>query len=117
MGRAWPATASCDACPATRAWRLRAMAKKLRSTTRPPPRNQLLAALAPDVFDRVASSLEVVPLTLKEFVQKPGERVRDIYFPGGGFVSIVTVLKDGGMVEVATVGREGMIGASAIVNG
>jgi hypothetical protein len=36
---------------------------------------------------------------------------------GGGFVSIVMVLNDGGMVEVATVGREGLIGVSAILNG
>jgi CRP-like cAMP-binding protein len=57
------------------------------------------------------------PLTLKQFVHKPGERIRDIYFPGGGFISIVTVLKDGGMVEVATVGREGMVGTSAVLNG
>ena len=40
-----------------------------------------------------------------------------MYFPGGGFCSILTVLKDGGMVEVATIGREGMIGVSAVLDG
>ena len=50
-------------------------------------------------------------------MHKPGERIRDIYFPGGGFISIVTVLNDGSMVEVATVGREGMCGTSAVLNG
>lgn len=93
------------------------MARRPRSATRPPPSNLLLAALPADVMNRIASSLEIVPLTLKEFVHRPGERIRDIYFPGGGFVSIVTVLKDGAMVEVATIGREGMIGVSAVVNG
>ena len=94
------------------------MAKRLRpATPPPPPANHLLAALPSEVFDRIAPSLDVVPLLLKQFVYTPGERIRDIYFPGGGFVSIVTVFKDGGMVEVATVGREGMIGASAILNG
>ena len=94
------------------------MAKRGRSKTfPPPPTNQLLAALSSEVFDRIGPHLEVVPLTLKQFVHKPGERIRDIYFPGGGFISIVTVLNDGGMVEVATVGREGMIGVSAILNG
>jgi CRP-like cAMP-binding protein len=76
-----------------------------------------LAALPSEVFDRIAPSLDVVPLTLKQFVHKPGDRIRDVYFPGGGFISIVTVLTDGTMVEVATVGREGLLGASAIVNG
>lgn len=33
-----------------------------------------------------------------------------MYFPGGGFCSIVAVLEDGGMVEVAMIGREGMAG-------
>lgn len=39
-----------------------------------------------------------------------------VYFPGGGFASVVTVLKDGGMVEVATIGREGMLGMSEALN-
>ena len=40
-------------------------------------------------------------------LHKPGEPVEQVYFPGGGFCSIVTVLEDGRMIEVATVGREG----------
>src|SRR4030095_15002233 len=43
--------------------------------------------------------------------------IKHVYFPGGGFASMVTVLKDGSMVEVATIGREGMLGASAALNG
>ena len=30
---------------------------------------------------------------------------------------MVTVLKDGGMVEVATIGREGMVGVTAVLDG
>ena len=93
------------------------MATRLRSATRPPPANELLAALPSEVFDRIAPSLDVVPLTLKQFVHRPGERIHDVYFPGGGFISIVTVMNDGSMVEVATVGREGMCGTSAVLNG
>ena len=36
-------------------------------------------------------------------------------FPVVGSTSILTALDDGGMVEVATVGREGMLGVSAIL--
>jgi CRP-like cAMP-binding protein len=89
----------------------------LSPTNRPPPANQLLAALPPDVLARIAPALDVVPLKLKEFLQKAHEPIRHVYFPGGGFISLVTVLKDGGMVEVATLGREGMLGVSAAVNG
>src|SRR5687767_3464704 len=89
----------------------------LPATSRPPPANHLLAALPSDVFARVAPTLDVIPLKLKEFLHKAGEPINEVYFPGGGFVSVVTVLEDGKMVEVATIGREGMLGASAALNG
>src|SRR5688572_2943121 len=87
------------------------------STNLPPPANQLLAALPADDYQRLAPSLEVIPLKLKEFLQTPGEPITHVYFPGGGFASVVTVLKDGNMVEVATIGREGLLGVSAVLNG
>jgi CRP-like cAMP-binding protein len=79
--------------------------------------NRLLAALPADVFDRVAPLLDSFPLRLKEVLHRPGDPVGHVYFPGGGFCSVLTVLADGNMVEVATIGNEGMVGASAIVNG
>jgi CRP-like cAMP-binding protein len=87
---------------------------------RPPPaanRNLLLAALPAADYARILPSLSVVALTLKDILHKPGELIRDVYFPGGGFCSMVTVLEDGNMVEVATVGREGMVGVSAVLDG
>ena len=87
---------------------------------RPPPSgnlNRLLAALPADDYNRIASTLDVVPLKLKDILHRPGERIRDVYFPGGGFFSVLTVLEDGAMVEVATIGREGMLGTSAIFDG
>ena len=62
-------------------------------------------------------ALKPVPLKLKRILYKPGDVVDDVYFPGGGFVSIVTVLANGDMVEVATIGREGMVGVSAATAG
>jgi len=87
------------------------------STTRPPPANQLLAALPADDYQRLAPALDVILLKLKQFLHRPGEPMTHVYFPGGGFVSVVTVLKDGSMVEVATIGREGLLGVSAMLNG
>lgn len=95
------------------------MAKRLlpATTNRPPPANNLLAALPPNDYQRIASALDVVPLKLKEFLHKPGEPIKHVYFPGGGFASLVTVLEDGSMVEVATIGREGLLGVSVVLNG
>jgi CRP-like cAMP-binding protein len=89
----------------------------LPSSNRPPPLNDLLAALPSLDYARLAPSIDVIPLKLKEVIHKPGEPIANVYFPGGGFASVVTVLEDGGMVEVATIGREGMLGVSAVLNG
>jgi CRP-like cAMP-binding protein len=83
--------------------------------SRPPPPsvlNRLLAALPAADRDRLLPTLDIVPLKLKHIVHKAGERLEYVYFPGGGFLSIVTVLQDGRMVEVATVGREGAVGVT-----
>jgi CRP-like cAMP-binding protein len=64
----------------------------------------------------VARTLEPVSLKLKTIIHRPGEPLRHVYFPGGGFISLLTVLQDGRMVEVATIGREGMVGLSAVLD-
>jgi CRP-like cAMP-binding protein len=98
------------------------------SKSRPPPsarnrprrtavQNLLLAALPKIDRDRIIPTLDVIPLKLKDRLHEPGARIDHVYFPGGGFCSIVTVLEDGNMVEVATIGREGMIGATAVLDG
>jgi len=83
---------------------------------RPPPNgnlNLLLASLPPADYARLVPALDVVPLKLKDFLHQPGQPIEHVFFPGGGYVSILTVLQDGSMVEVATIGREGLIGAFA----
>ena len=94
--------------------------RALPSANRPPPTgnpNHLLAALPAADYARILPSLTVVPLKLKDILHKPGDTIRHVYFPGGGFLSMLTVLENGSMVEIATVGREGMVGVSAILDG
>jgi CRP-like cAMP-binding protein len=94
--------------------------RALPSANKPPPTNnpnRLLAALPAADYTRILPSLTVVPLKLKEILHKPGDPIREVYFPGAGFCSMLTVLEDGSMVEIATVGREGMVGVSAVLDG
>ena len=90
------------------------------TSNRPPPqasKNRLLASLPLEDYDRLAPSLEAVTLKLRHIVHKPGEPLQHVYFPGGGgFFSVLTVLQDGEMIEVATIGREGMAGVSAMLD-
>ena len=78
-------------------------------------RNRLLAALPAEEFEQILPTLDVLSLKLKEFLHKQGEPIEYVYFPGDGFVSVVTVLENGEMVEVATIGREGAVGVTAVL--
>ena len=93
--------------------------RRVSSRNRPPPqnnRNRLLAALPAGEYKRIARSLDTVPLQLKSLVHRAGDPIEHVYFPVGGFFSMVTVLKNGRMVEVATIGREGMVGITAVLD-
>src|SRR5690349_905183 len=79
--------------------------------------NLLLAALSADDVERFRRALDVIPLPLKQFLHRPGDVIEYVYFPGGGFCSELTVLESGDMVEVATIGREGMVGIFAAKDG
>jgi CRP-like cAMP-binding protein len=75
--------------------------------------NRLLAALRPDEYLRLAPEFRIVPLPHKQELQKAGEPARLVYFPGSGVCSVTTVMQDGRMVEVGTIGREGAVNFGA----
>jgi CRP-like cAMP-binding protein len=77
------------------------------------PQNRLLALLPDDEFRRLRPHLKTVPLDPRQILHKQGERLRNVYFPNGGVVSMASVLSDGSMVEAATVGDEGFVGVEA----
>lgn len=72
--------------------------------------NKLLGTLPAEDFTRLASSLITVPARVRQTLHTQGEPVTQVYFPTGGAVSLVKTLSDGHSAEIATVGREGMIG-------
>jgi CRP-like cAMP-binding protein len=79
--------------------------------------NRLLAALPAAEYLRLLPHLTTVSLEPKQTLQKGDEDIATIYFPGGGMCSVVSTMEDGRMVEVATVGNEGMIGITAFLGG
>ncbi len=76
--------------------------------------NYLLASLPAEDYRRVSAELTWRPLKVREVLHKHGESVSEIYFPGRSVCSITNVMEDGAAVEVATVGREGLIGIAAV---
>ena len=72
--------------------------------------NALLAVLSAEARSVLLDDATVVHLAQRRVLWEPGEPAPSVYFPLSGVISLVTVMRDGDMVEVATVGREGMAG-------
>jgi CRP-like cAMP-binding protein len=78
-----------------------------------PDRNHILAALPPGDYRRVASKLEPAPFGKRQPLHEPDKRISHVYFPRTGVASIVARMSEGGTIEVATIGNEGVVGLSA----
>lgn len=79
--------------------------------------NHLLAAL-PDVeLDRLGTHLEMVCLAQGDVLYQSGGQLMYIYFPTTAIVSIQHELADGGALEIASVGNEGLLGVSLFMGG
>jgi CRP-like cAMP-binding protein len=75
--------------------------------------NRFLETLQPHDFSLLAPHLRTVALERGAILHDVGEEIERVYFPQSGMVSLVAVMPDGRTVETATVGRAGVIGASA----
>jgi CRP-like cAMP-binding protein len=96
------------------------LVKSAAALNRPPPSrspNKLLAALPEADYRRLLPSLTTVPVKFKQVLHKAGEKIDTVYFPGGGVCSVTNVMSDGRMVEVATIGNDGMVGVTVFLGG
>ncbi|HZD27118.1 MAG TPA: Crp/Fnr family transcriptional regulator [Xanthobacteraceae bacterium] len=75
--------------------------------------NRFLATLPPHDFSLLAPHLRMLALERGVMLHDVGEEIEHVYFPHSGMVSLVAVMQSGATVETATVGRAGVIGASA----
>jgi CRP-like cAMP-binding protein len=80
--------------------------------------NRLLAAMEPEDLARLQPHLELMQdLPSGTVLYQTGEAIRYAYFPHDCMVSLVAVMKDGGMVEMTVFGRESVLGlVSALVS-
>jgi CRP-like cAMP-binding protein len=77
------------------------------------PKNRLIACLPPEDFARLRPYLKTVRFKRKEVIHPRNEPIRRVVFPNGGVASVTTTMNDGTMVEIATVGHEGLVGIEA----
>jgi CRP-like cAMP-binding protein len=79
--------------------------------------NRVLDALPAEERKRLLPCLSAVSLGMKDVLFEPGETVDAVHFPLGGVISLVTSLHDGQVVEVATIGNEGIVGVPMVRGG
>ena len=77
--------------------------------------NELLTALPPVIYERLALRLQRVRLEAGRILFDVGATIDHTWFITGGIVSLLGVTKDGGSVELAMAGRASVIGFTEIV--
>ena len=79
--------------------------------------NLLLASLSRSDTAALQSQLKSVHLEQQRVLVEAGATLEAVYFPTSAVVSIVVSLSTGELVEAAMVGRDGVIGAGAALDG
>jgi len=87
----------------------------IRSESDAPIDNRLLGALPVLVRKRLHAMCEPIELIPAEILHEAGARLRHVYFPTGGSVSMITSAETCAGIEVQLVGREGMVGISLLM--
>jgi CRP-like cAMP-binding protein len=80
-------------------------------------KNHLLSLLSPSDLNRLEPHLKPTHFEQRHVLFEADEQIHHVYFPSSAVVSLVTSLSTGETIEVAMVGLDGVVGASAALNG
>lgn len=79
--------------------------------------NHLLDSLPASEREALMAHMRPAHLTVKTVLFDPGQVIAAVHFPIDGVISLVTPLADGNIVEVATIGNEGIVGVPLVAGG
>jgi CRP-like cAMP-binding protein len=83
----------------------------LMPTRKPgPAANRLLTGLPRHDLRQVLANCDKVDLVIGDLLYEPGKRMRHVYFPIGGFISLIAPVDGHASLEVGLIGNEGMLG-------
>ena len=92
------------------------MTAQARPQEKPDPKmNRILAALEQPDYDALMLDAEVVPLRFRKRLHSQDEPIDAVYFPLTCMVSLVVTNDGRPRMEMATVGNEGVVGASEVL--
>ena len=80
-------------------------------------KNLLLKQVGEADFKRLEPHLKTVAFAQHSVLFETDQKIKNVYFPIGAVVSLVVTLSTGEMVEAAMVGSDGIVGASAALDG
>jgi CRP-like cAMP-binding protein len=87
----------------------------MAQASRPP--NQFLESLSAADYELLRAQLKSVALEQETILFPAGGEITRAYFPTGGVVSLVVNLTVGETVEAGMIGRDGVVGGSAALDG
>jgi CRP-like cAMP-binding protein len=81
-------------------------------------KNELLRDLlaSQSAIDNLLSELTVVSFTPNQVLYEQGDKIAFVYFPIDSVVSTLAIMEDGTTLETSMVGRESLVGISAILD-
>jgi CRP-like cAMP-binding protein len=74
--------------------------------------NRILATLPPDEMDVLRPALFSIALTSGQILYEQHSRIETVYFPDTAVASLLSRMGNDAVVEVGTIGNEGMVGLS-----
>jgi CRP-like cAMP-binding protein len=81
------------------------------------PPNHFLQSISPGDFELLRPHLQAVKLPHGQILFNQGDIIKHVYFPIGGVVSLVVPLADGQQIEAGMIGKDGVVGTSAALDG
>ncbi len=78
-----------------------------------PLANALLASLPRAEFDQLRPHMTIGSFDQGKVLAEVGDEIDQVYFPFGGMISLLVILKDGKAIETSTVGRNGVFGGAS----
>lgn len=79
--------------------------------------NQFLSAINSEDLQTLAPHLKFVQMKQGDVLYSENERIRSVYFPFDSIVSLVVTLRNGQTIDIAMVGRDGVVGATSALDG
>jgi len=74
--------------------------------------NILLQSLPPEILAAVLLKSDLVHYDMREYLLDGCQPIKFVDFPESGVLSLLSKMEDGTLIELATIGREGMVGVS-----